>query len=170
MAYDTGNPIGSSDPRDLRDNSENIDVMSNTTSLTTWTDRLGNNRKTLFGITSEIDAELAAFQSIIEINTQTVDAYTLVIGDATRAGKIVEMNYATANTLTIPPDSEVYMSIGSVIGVRQMGAGQTTIAAGSGVTIRNPHGTLKLNSQYAMVMLNKRAANEWCVEGNFSEA
>jgi hypothetical protein len=45
MAYNTGNPIGSGDPRDLRDNSESLDEAINGTT-STWVDRLGNTRKT----------------------------------------------------------------------------------------------------------------------------
>ena len=44
--YNTGNPIGSTDPRDLYDNAENFDSAMHTPG-TTWTDRLGNAIVTL---------------------------------------------------------------------------------------------------------------------------
>jgi len=53
MAYNTGNPLGSSDPRDLRDNSENIDVMLNSTTETSHPDRIGTSRKTWHGMEIE---------------------------------------------------------------------------------------------------------------------
>lgn len=45
--YNTGNPIGSKDPRDLYDNSENLDVAVNDDAAT-WIDRLGVQRSTLW--------------------------------------------------------------------------------------------------------------------------
>lgn len=101
------------------------------------------------------------------VNAQTDTAYTLALTDA---GNCIEMNNSAANTLTIPPNSTVAYGIGTTILIRQMGAGQTTIVAGSGVTVRNPHGTLKLSKQYASVALHKRAIDEWCIEGNLAES
>ncbi|WP_252108850.1 MULTISPECIES: SGNH/GDSL hydrolase family protein [unclassified Halomonas] len=46
MAYNTGNPLGSTDPRDFSDNSENLDRALNSDSQT-WTNRLGQTRPTL---------------------------------------------------------------------------------------------------------------------------
>ena len=103
----------------------------------------------------------------IPINSQTGTAYNLVIGDK---GYCVEMNNSAANTLTIPPNSSVAFAIGTTILIRQMGAGNTTIVAGSGVTIRNPHLTLKLAKQYATVSLHKRGTDEWCIDGNMAES
>ena len=100
------------------------------------------------------------------VNTQTGTAYTLELADA---GNCVEMNNAAANTVTIPPNSTIAYGVGTTILIRQMGAGQTTLVAGSGVTVRNPHGTLKLFKQYTSVALHKRATDEWCIEGNLAE-
>lgn len=124
------------------------------------------------GITLSSDANTvvvaaAAAGASMAINAQTGTAYTLAVGDA---GLCVEMNNAAANQLTVPPNSTVAFGIGTTILVRQMGAGQTTIIAGSGVTIRNPHGTLKLSKQYASVALHKRATDEWCIEGILAES
>ena len=44
--FNTGNPIGSADPRDRDDNSKNLDEAVNTTE-DRWTDRLGNDRVSL---------------------------------------------------------------------------------------------------------------------------
>lgn len=51
MAYNTGNPLGSTDPRDLVDNAGNLDEAVNSTD-STWTDRLGNERLTMAGMSS----------------------------------------------------------------------------------------------------------------------
>lgn len=105
--------------------------------------------------------------TIIPINSQTGTAYTLALTDK---GLCVEMNNAAANTLTIPPNSSVAFPVGTTILIRQEGAGNTTIAAGSGVTIRNPHGTLKIAKQYATVSIHQRATDEWCIDGNMAES
>lgn len=44
--YNTGNPLGSTSPKDLYDNAENLDSAVNSTA-DTWTDRLGVERPTL---------------------------------------------------------------------------------------------------------------------------
>ena len=79
---------------------------------------------------------------LITTNRQTA-SYTLVLADA---DKLVEMNVATANDLTVPAS---VFSAGTQILLAQYGAGQTTIVAGSGVTIRSNGGKLKLNVQYS---------------------
>lgn len=50
----------------------------------------------------------------------------------------------------------------------QYGAGQTTIVAASGVTIRSKEGALKLTGQYSGVTLYKRGTDEWVVMGDLS--
>jgi hypothetical protein len=98
-----------------------------------------------------------------DINTQTGN-YTLVLGDA---GTTVEMNVGSANDLTVPPNSSVALPTGSFVNVTQYGAGQTTLVAGSGVTIRSRNG-LKLAGQYAVATLYKRATNEWVAGGDLT--
>ncbi|HNP06576.1 MAG TPA: hypothetical protein PKN99_03065 [Cyclobacteriaceae bacterium] len=96
-------------------------------------------------------------------NRQT-DDYTLALTDKF---KVVETNKATANTVTVPPNSSVAFPIGSYVFVAQYGAGQTTIAAGSGVTLRYSAG-LKITAQYDQIGLMKVGTNEWYVSGNLS--
>jgi hypothetical protein len=89
------------------------------------------------------------------INTQTGTTYTLTLADD---GAFVEMNNASANTVTVPPNADVAFDTGTTLSVFQYGAGVTTIAAGAGVTIRGP---LTVGAQYAPLHLYKRATNEW---------
>jgi hypothetical protein len=56
------------------------------------------------------------------------------------------MNVGSANNLTVPAS---VFSAGQQILLAQYGAGQTTIVAGAGVTIRSNGGKLKLNVQYS---------------------
>lgn len=98
--------------------------------------------------------------SILTSNTQTGTAYTLVLADAR---KVIEMNNAAANTVTIPTNATQAFSIGTVIDVVQIGAGITTIAPAAGVTLRSPAG-LAIPFQYGSARLRKRATDEWVVE------
>ena len=99
-------------------------------------------------------------------NVQTGTSYTLVLSDG---WKIVTMSNAGANTLTVPPNSSVAFPVGTRIDVGQDGSGQTTIAAGAGVTIHTPE-TLKIRKQWGKVTLFKRATDTWDVEGNLEAA
>lgn len=98
--------------------------------------------------------------SALTANRQT-GSYTLVLGGD---GKVVEMNVGSANNLTVPPNTDVAFPTGTVIEIMQYGAGQTTIVAGAGVTLRSPSG-LKITTQYGAASLRKIATNEWAVEG-----
>ena len=62
MTFNTGNPIGSTDARDLSDNAENFDKAINSTG-STWDDRLGVVRKTRHGMEVEHDAQIAAHET-----------------------------------------------------------------------------------------------------------
>lgn len=105
-----------------------------------------------------------ALSNPVVANRQT-DSYTLVLGDAY---KVVEMNKATANDLTVPPNSSVAFEVGTIIEVMQYGAGQTTVVAGGGVTLRSSGGKLKLMAQYSAASLRKIATDEWAVAGELS--
>jgi hypothetical protein len=102
--------------------------------------------------------------NVVTANRQTGN-YTLVLGDA---GKVIEMNVAGANTLTVPPNSSVAFEIGTTLEGVQYGAGQTTITPGSGVTIRSSGGKLKTTAQYSSFTLRKIATNEWIAAGELS--
>ena len=106
--------------------------------------------------------ELAA-ATLASFNNKTT-SYTLVLGDE---GNVVEMESASANSVTIPPNSSVAFTIGSSIDVFQKGTGQTTIVAGAGVTILNTPG-LKFRDRYSMATLVKRDTNTWIVSGDLT--
>lgn len=101
----------------------------------------------------------------LQLNQQVGTTYTLVLADS---GKLVEMNNASANTLTVPPNSSVAFPVGSQILVLQTGAGQTTVAAGAGVTVNSKDGNLKLSAQWCGVTLIKRATDVWVAIGDLS--
>ena len=117
------------------------------------------------GVTSAIQTQIDTKSAkLITTNRQTA-SYTLVIGDA---DKLVEMNVATANNLTIPLNSSVAFATGTQILLAQYGAGQTTVVATSGVTIRSSGGKLKLNVQYSGATLIKIGSDDWYLFGDIS--
>lgn len=105
-----------------------------------------------------------AYVDFARFNRKTT-SYTLALSDL---GKIVEMNVSTANDLTVPPESSVLFQSGSQIHIIQYGAGQTTIVAGSGVTIRSDSGRLKIAARYTGATLIKCGTNEWYLVGSLT--
>ena len=102
---------------------------------------------------------------VFTINEQTGTAYMLAAGDA---GKLIKMTNAAANTLTVPPSSSVNFDIGTTINVVQYGAGQTTIAAGAGVTIYSYNSALSITGQYGQAVLTKCDTDLWIAAGLLS--
>lgn len=101
--------------------------------------------------------------SEVATSAQTA-SYTLVAADR---AKMVEMNVASANTVTVPPNSSVAYPVGTKIDILQVGAGQTTIAAGAGVTVNATPG-LKIRAQWGSATLIKRATDTWVLVGDLS--
>lgn len=101
----------------------------------------------------------------IAINAQTGTTYTLVLTDT---GKLVTLSNAAAITMTVPPNVDVAFSVGTVVALEQIGAGQVTVAAGAGVTIQSKGGLTKINGQFAGASLHKQATNTWWLVGNLA--
>ena len=101
----------------------------------------------------------------LTLNAQTGTTYTLVLTDA---HKLVTQSNASAITTTIPPNSSVAFEIGDQVNLLQLGAGQVTVAAGAGVTIRSEGTKLKLKGQYAAATCVKIASDEWVLVGNLA--
>ena len=116
----------------------------------------------LNGVTSAIQTQLdSKTNKVITANRQTA-SYTLVAGDA---DKLIEMNVGSANDLTIPAST---FSAGQQILLAQYGAGQTTIVAGVGMTIRSNGGKLKLSGQYSGATLVFLSASECYLFGDIT--
>lgn len=116
----------------------------------------------LNGVSSAIQTQLdSKTNKIITANRQTA-SYTLVASDA---DKLVEMNVGSANDLTIPAST---FSAGQQILLAQYGAGQTTIVAGAGMTIRSNGGKLKLSGQYSGATLVFLSASECYLFGDIT--
>ena len=92
--------------------------------------------------------------------------YTLVLADD---GKMISMNLAGVNTLTIPLNASVAFPIGTQILIEQLGAGQTTIAIAAGTDVLNSAGGLVLlASQYSTATIVKTTATRWILMGDLA--
>ena len=120
-------------------------------------------------LTPPIDLLATQFDSNNIYNIQTA-SYTLTANDVStlsNGSPIVAINSASANNLTIPPNSSVAFPVGAKIDYEQLGAGQTTIVGGSGVTVRGTPG-VKCRAQYSPVTMVQKALNEWHCFGDLS--
>ena len=91
----------------------------------------------------------------------------LVLPDA---GKAVEMNNASARTITVPPNADVAFPVGTVIRVTRLGAGTVAIVKGIAVEVRSADDFLHLADQYSSAILYQRVADEWVLSGDLSLA
>jgi hypothetical protein len=139
--------------------SGNIDLAKGDVGLGNVDNTSDANKPVSTATQTALDAKT---NKLIVTNRQTA-SYTLVLGDA---DKLVEINNASANNLTVPLNSSVAFATGTQILLAQYGAGQTTIVATSGVTIRSNGGKLKLNVQYSGATLIKIDTNEWYLFGD----
>ena len=114
--------------------------------------------------TQALQAATKQYVDSVSLNTQTA-SYVLVLSDA---GKTIEMNVNTENSVTIPLNSSQAFPIETVISVVQYGSGQTTLVATSGVTIRSKEGNLKLTGQYSGATLYKKGTDEWVAIGDLT--
>lgn len=111
---------------------------------------------------SSVDSTVFTGLTTATRNAQTGTTYTLVTADA---GKIVDLNNASAITLTVPLNG---FTTGTRIDLIQTGAGQVTVAAASGVTINSKGAALKLTGQWSAATLIQRSANLWVLVGDIA--
>lgn len=152
--------------KDIRLNDGNLDITNSAGTSHLYIANAGN---VLMGSTTDngSGAKLqvtgnVSFQNIFNRRTAS---YTLALTDQ---NDIIEMNVASANNLTVPLNSSVAFPIGTEIAIMQYGAGQTTIVATSGVTLRAKSNALKISGQYAGCTLVKVGTDEWYVVGDLT--
>ena len=88
-------------------------------------------------------------------NNQTGTTYTFVLADA---AKVVSSNNASGVTFTIPPQSSVTWATGTTLTIVNYGAGDVTVAGGSGVTVTNAAATV---AQYNGASLIRTGSDAW---------
>jgi uncharacterized protein (AIM24 family) len=119
----------------------------------------------LDGVTGDIATTDFVQTSVntVSINTQTA-SYALALADS---GKLIQMNVASGNNLTVPLDSSVAFPIGTKIDVIQWNTGQTTVVGAGGVTLVATPGA-KLRARYSSATIVKMETNTWIVLGDLS--
>lgn len=141
MTFDTGNPIGSTDPRDLSDNSENLDKAVNDLTSPTWTDRFGNTRTTLAGqigyIGTGVDGAIESYASGLVLTTySTIILYN---GEFYRPSASATLPYTT--TATLPDADSNLVAVGDAV-LRQdlasslNGQGASLVSTESGYNVQ----------------------------------
>ena len=106
------------------------------------------------------DGATWVYPTAFTVQTQ-VASYATISADFL-GNRLVEMDVATANTLTVDPG----MVNGEPLEVAQKGAGQTTITAGAGVTLLAAGGALKLRVQNSVCKIARVGANTYRVWGD----
>jgi hypothetical protein len=116
MAFNTGNPVGSRSPKDLLDNSENLDELVNSPTKTEQDDRLGVPRKTWHGMETDFSSaqttrqtEFVAEQAQREADFQQLLAESGYVGTGT--GGAFE-DYDADGPLTITAMNQIFTRSG----------------------------------------------------------
>jgi hypothetical protein len=93
--------------------------------------------------------------------------HVLEISDA---GKTIEMDVASGNTVTIPTNASVPFLIGTQIAFIQTGSGQTSFAAVDGIvtTILSKNSNKKISSRYSPATLIKKDTDTWILIGDLT--
>jgi len=141
MAYNTGNPIGSTDARDLSDNAQDFDQAVNGPS-STWVDRLGNTRTSLRG---QVGYTGTGTGGAIQSYTSglVLSGYNVIIlysGEFYRPSASATLPYTT--TATLPDVDSNLVSIGDA-NLRQdladsaSGSGASLVSMEGGPTVED---------------------------------
>lgn len=105
-------------------------------------------------------------EAVICINAQVGTSYIAVLSDN---GTLVTMDNASANTFTVPPNSTTAFPIGTVLTIRQKGAGATTIVEGAGVTISVAASkSLVIAEQHEWASLVHESTDAWSIAGGLA--
>lgn len=120
---------------------------------------------TATAVKSAYDLAAAATPKVLTFNAQTGTTYTFVASDA---DKFITTSNSSAITVTIPPS---VFTAGQQFDVQSIGTGQTTFAAGSGVTITSTGATAaapKLRARYSACTVVCTASDVFTVIGDLS--
>ena len=105
----------------------------------------------------------ALSNSLVSVNAQTGTVYTIGTADV---GKLVTLNNAANETITIPANATTAFAIGDQVNFLNLGTGTATFVAGGTAVIRSAGGKLKLTTQYAVCTVLKWDTDAWIMVGN----
>lgn len=119
--------------------------------------------------------QLVQSSADVKANVRTLRAAKVVIYTESRTAllsdQVMVMNSGSDLTVTIPPNADVALPVGSFIEVWGAGAGTVTIVPGTGVTIlKKASKTMVLDGLDAGVSLRKTGTNTWRMIGELGEA
>jgi len=119
------------------------------------------------GVTSAIQTQLNAKENSLYTFVE-VSGTTRTLSAATDLTNTIKFTSSSAVTVTVPADSGdgANWAVGTFTDLFQYGAGQLTVAAAGGVTIRSTDSQLKSRVRYSTMTLIKIAANEWLLVGD----
>lgn len=146
--FNTGNPVGSVDPRDLYDNAENFDTAINDVTSEEWSDRLGRPRKTWHGVVQQAYrqisdiAENAGYQFVGDYAAGIeITGYNQIVrdenGEFWRLSGNIQLPYTTTGAGL--PEDGAFVAIGDAtlrselsssdedLGASLVGYGDTTV-------------------------------------------
>lgn len=127
-------------------------------------------------VTTTLESQVKVISTSTDIRTAIAGLQSGVVGDITTKSASFTFALTDANDFmkctnssdinaTVPPNSSVAFSIGTVIDLAQYGAGAVTFVQGSGVTIRSKNSNKKTDGQYSGVTLKKIGTDEWLLIG-----
>ena len=99
--------------------------------------------------------------------TTKTSNHTLELADA---GRTLDIDVATTNTVTVPTNAAVPFLIGTQIAFIQTGAGQTVFSPSDPVTviILSKNSNRKISSRYSPATLIKKDTNTWVLVGDLT--
>lgn len=113
------------------------------------------------------DADALEGQTLDQVRAATVEevtdlTYTFVLGDRFKTKRF---NNGSAQTITVPLNSNVAFPVDTRIDCIAYGAGAVSFTPEGGVTIRSKDSNLTIDGQYSAVTLLKIATDEWLLIG-----
>lgn len=106
--------------------------------------------------------------SAADITVPVLSETTSFTINASDIGGIVRVDSNTATAITIPTNTTLPTAVGSQVLIIQMGTGQLTISAATGVTVRSSGSKYKTVNQYSLASLVKVDTNEWVLGGELT--
>lgn len=109
---------------------------------------------------------LAGLNAVATMSVVTESGTSRTLANSTDANNTILCSSASATTITVPTNASQAFPVGSLVEVIQYGAGQVTVAAAGGVTIRQVDSLSKSRVQYSSLSLQKIATDEWILSGD----
>lgn len=161
--YNTGNPVGSADPRDLYDNAQNLDTAV-VSQAPTWTDRLGRVRPTW--------AAMIAYQSLGDYAAGiTITGYNQLVredGEYYRLSPSVTVPYLTTGSWS--NDVDDFVPVGDAALRSELAASSGSELVGySGNTVAKALDAYRVASMSALVTGTWTGINELQTLGFYAD-